>query len=328
MASDLREDLVTGARVIVAPGRSVRPDTFRSAAPSLPPSVQDCPFCAGNEHDTPPEVARRGPGEPDTPGWRVRVVPNKYPIAGASANGTGATGTGPTGTGTTGTGVSGAHEVVVLSPAHDRSLADLDDAAIIEVFGVMRDRVGKQLADGHTYADTFVNHGKPAGASIEHPHAQVVALDFVPPFVDRILERFAEARRDLLHDAIDEARRGPFVLLDDEIVVWCPPASTGQYAVRCALPFGRQRFDFAADSEIAVTALGVGNVLRRLRAVLADVPYNLVVNTAPAGGDERPFHWWIDVAPRLTVTAGFEQATGLLVCTVAPEDAAAALRDA
>jgi UDPglucose--hexose-1-phosphate uridylyltransferase len=312
MTSELREDLVTGARVIVAPGRSIRPDTFRTAAPSLPPTMPTCPFCARNEHDTPPEVARRGPGEPDTPGWRIRVVPNKFPIVGTSR---------------AGQGVSGAHEVIVLSPAHDRSLADLDDDVVVELFGMMRDRVAKQLADGHVHAHTFVNHGKPAGASIEHPHAQVVALDFVPPFVNRTLDRFAAARRDLVHDAIDQARAGPFVLVDDDLVVWCPPASTVSYAMRCALPFGRQRFDAAADSEIAVTALGVVDALRRLRTVLGDVPYNVIVNTAPAA-DDRPFHWWIDIAPRLSVTAGFEQATGLLVCTVAPDDAAAALRDA
>jgi UDPglucose--hexose-1-phosphate uridylyltransferase len=304
MVSELRVDVVTGAHVIVAPGRSVRPGGFRFGAPSLPATVAACPFCDGNEADTPPEVARRGPGESDTPGWRVRVVPNKYPIVGA--------------------GVPGAHEVIILSPAHDRSLADFDDDAAVEAFGVMRDRVAKQLADGHVHAHTFINHGQPAGASIAHPHAQVIALDFVPPFVDAMLDRFAVAQRDLVRDAIDEARGGPYVVADDDIVTWCPPASLAPYAVRCALPNGRQRFDVAADREIRATALAARDVLRRLRTVLGDVPYNLVVNTAPAD-DDRPYHWWIDILPRLTVTAGFEQATGLAVCTIAPEDAAAAL---
>jgi UDPglucose--hexose-1-phosphate uridylyltransferase len=306
MVSELREDLLTGAQVIIAPGRSVRPDTFRTAMPVLPPTVPACPFCDGNESDTPPEVARRGRGEPDTRGWRVRVVPNKYPIAGS--------------------GVGGAHEVVVLSPAHDRSVADLDDDAVAEVFGVMRDRVAKQLADGHVHAHAFMNHGRSAGASIEHPHAQVVALDFVPPFTEGMLERFDRTPRDLVHAAIEEARNGPYVLMDDEIVAWCPPASMASYSVRCALPFGRQRFDLEADREIRIVALASREVLRGLRTALGDVPYNLVVQTAPAG-DDRPFHWWIDIMPRLTVTAGFEEATGLAVCTVAPADAASVLRD-
>jgi UDPglucose--hexose-1-phosphate uridylyltransferase len=306
MVSELRDDIVTGARVIVAPGRSVRPDTFRGPAAVLPATVPACPFCDGNEHETPPEVARRGEGTPDAPGWSIRVVPNKYPIVGD--------------------GLGGAHEVVVLSPAHDRSIADLDDEAIVEIFTVLRDRIAKHLADGYAHAHAFVNHGKQAGASIEHPHAQVIALDFVPPFVDRVLERFASMQRDLVQDAIEEARAGSYVVHDAEAVVWCPPASVTAYAVRCALPFGRRRFDVAADREVRATALAAAAVLRTLRDVLGDVPYNLVINTAPVD-DERPFHWWIDVLPRLAVTAGFEQATGLTVCTVAPEAAVHALRE-
>jgi UDPglucose--hexose-1-phosphate uridylyltransferase len=134
----------------------------------------------------------------------VRVVPNKYPLVGV--------------------GLGGAHEVVVLSPAHDRSFADLDDAAAAEVFEVLRDRIGRHLADGHTHAHAFINHGKAAGASIEHPHAQVIALDFVPPFVDGMLDRFAAAHRDLVHDALDEARAQNLTIADDDAACWCPPA--------------------------------------------------------------------------------------------------------
>jgi UDPglucose--hexose-1-phosphate uridylyltransferase len=310
MASELRTDVLTGAQVIIAPGRSTRPDTFRVDAPPLPPAVPACPFCDGNELDTPPEVMRCGIGAPDTPGWRVRVVPNKYPIVGAG-------------------GVSGAHEVVVLSPAHDRSFADLDEGAAVEALTVVRDRVGALLAVGHRHAHAFINHGKPAGASIEHPHAQVIALDFVPPFVEHMLERFTAIGRDVVHDAIDEARDANLLLAppvgEDAVVTWCPPASSGAYATRLAFPFGRRRFDVTTDAEIAVLAHALRDVLRRLRIALGDAPYNVMVNTAPAD-DGRPYHWWVDVVPRLTVSAGFEAATGLDVCTVAPEDAVAALR--
>jgi UDPglucose--hexose-1-phosphate uridylyltransferase len=305
--SELREDLLTGARVIVAPGRSVRPDTFRTDGPQLPSSVPACPFCEGNEHETPPEVARRGSGDPQTAGWRVRVVPNKYPLVGE--------------------GVGGAHEVVVLSPPHDRSFADLDDAAAVEVFEVLRDRIGAHLADGHTHAHAFINHGKPAGASIEHPHAQVIALDFVPPFVDAMLDRFAAAHRDLVHDVLDEARVENLMIADGDAACWCPPASEMPYAARCASPLGRRRFDIAADGELRAVALTLRDYLARLRTVLGDVPYNVTINTAPAA-DDRPYHWWLDILPRLTVPAGFEHATGLAVCTIAPEAAAAAIREA
>ena len=304
---ELRDDVLTGARVIIAPGRSERPVTFPAPTPPRLDTPQACPFCYGNEHETPPEVARRGEGDPDTPGWRVRVAPNKYPLVGD--------------------GVRGAHEVVVVSPDHDRSLADFDDAAIAEVFAVLRDRVGHHLAAGHTHAHTFVNQGKAAGASIEHPHAQVLALDFIPPFVEKMLERFATAQRDLVHAAIEEARVAGVVTTDGEAVCWCPPAPVGAYAARCALPFGRQRFDIATDAEVRAIALAVRDYLRSMRTVLGDVPYNVVVNTAPAA-DSRPFHWWIDIVPRLAVPGGFEFATGLYVCSVEPSVAANAIRDA
>ena len=136
----------------------------------------------------------------------MRVVPNKYPIVGD--------------------GVAGVHEVVVLSPAHDRSFADLDTDAATEVLVVVRERIACHLEAGHRHAHAFVNHGKAAGASIEHPHAQVIALDFVPPFVDHVLDRFAAAQRDLVHDAIAEARGAHCIVGDGDAVTWCPPAST------------------------------------------------------------------------------------------------------
>jgi UDPglucose--hexose-1-phosphate uridylyltransferase len=304
--SELRHDAVTGALVIVAPGRSTRPDTFRRPAPDeLPASVPACPFCDGNEADTPPEVARMGPGVPDTRGWRVRVVPNKYPLVGD--------------------GVPGAHEVVVLSPSHAHSLADLDDDAVTEVFVMVRDRIAFHLEQGRRHAHAFVNHGKPAGASIEHPHTQIVAVDFVPPFVNGVLDRFATSGRDLVAGEIGNARGAGLVVDDGDVVTWCPSASVGPYAVRLALLGASGRYDQASDPDIQATAIATRDLLVRLRAALGDAPYNAVLNTAPAA-DDRPFHWWIDVIPRLTVRAGFEQATDMCVCTVEPADAAAVLR--
>jgi UDPglucose--hexose-1-phosphate uridylyltransferase len=304
--SELRQDALTGARVIVAPGRSARPNTFRSPRRSLPAADSSCPFCVGNEAQTPPEVARTGGGPPDRPGWRVRVVPNKFPLVGH--------------------GVPGAHEVVVLSTAHDRTFADLDAAAATEVLAVIRDRAAHHLSTGCAHAHAFINHGEAGGASIEHPHAQVLALAFTPPFVESMLVRFARAGRDLVTVAIDEIRETHFVIVDGPVVVWCPPASIAPYAVRLAIPSSGGRFDRAADEEVAALAAALGDALRRIRSALGDAPYNAVLNTGPAV-DTRPFHWWVDVHPRLTIAAGFEAATGLDICTVEPEKAAGTLRE-
>ena len=297
---ELRVDVLTGDQVILAPARALRPDTFRVVTAPLPATVASCPFCAGNEHDTPPEVARMGDGRADTPGWRVRVVPNKYPIVGD--------------------GVPGAHEVVILSPAHDAGLAGLELAQCTDALGALRDRMRVHLAQ-FPYVQGFVNHGKAAGASIEHPHAQLVALGTVPPRVTMLMDRFAHAERDLVRD---DARAGATVL-DGDVLVWCPAGATTPFAFRVALAAAGPRFDDASDTEITAIADALHTALGNMQQHLGDAAYNVVVRTAsrdPSG----PFHWWLDVIPRVTTVAGFELGTGIWVNIVAPEDAAAALR--
>lgn len=314
---ELRHDPLTGRSVIVAAERAARPDTFRRPPPSLAAVDAACPFCPGNEHETPPEVCRTGPGPPDTPGWAIRVVPNLYPIVGA----------GPP-------GVTGAHEVVILSPAHDRSFAALDPGQAVAVLAVLRDRAARHLAGGHAHSQPFVNHGRAAGGSIEHPHAQIVALDFVPPGVTGALGRFADAGADPVAEALGASAGGACAVVDggesggDHAPAWCPPASASPFEVLVAHPGAGARFDEAADGEIAAVASTAREVLARLAAALGDVPYNLTVHTAPAGAPPRAFHWYVRITPRLTVRAGFEQATGVLVNVVPPEAAAATLRAA
>ncbi len=237
----------------------------------------------------------------------MRVVPNKYPIVGD--------------------GVDGAHEVVILSPDHNGTLARLAADRAREVMRVLRDRAAHHLDRGCAYVSVFVNQGKAAGASIAHPHAQLVALDRVPPTVERQLQRFA-AGGDLVAAQIDTVTGSTYEVAGFAAPVWCPPASTSAYAARCTLAGGGARFDRATDDEIAAITDTIQGVLRRLASVIGDdAPYNVVVNSAP-GEDDRPYHWWVDVFPRVSVAAGFEYATGRFVCSVAPEDAARALRDA
>lgn len=300
-------DELTGDVVILAPGRALRPDTFARDEAHVRAHDERCPFCAGNESDTPPEVARAGGGTPDGPGWDIRVVPNKYPIVGAE--------------------VAGAHEVVVLSPAHDHDLVALDEDAIAAVLGLLRDRAVFHIEHGLAYAQPFVNHGRAAGASIVHPHAQLVVLDDVPPRARERVERFARAGRDLLTDAVARARDAALVVTEGDVPVWCPPASTSPYAMRCRVASAGHRLECTDDAELASLAAALRDALLRMHAVLGDVPYNLVVENGPATAPAS-FRWWIDIVPRLTVLAGFELGTGTYVNVVAPGTAAAELRRA
>src|SRR5262245_28900334 len=180
--ADLRHDAVTGRAVLVAAVRADRPHAFVSAEPDQVRSQVACPFCPGNEAMTPPELARTGSGTGSSTGWRARAFPNLYPI-------------------------TDSHEVIVLSPDHDRSFAQLDDDAAVEVVRVLRDRVRVRVDDGLPYAVAFVNHRRAAGASIAHPHAQVVGLDFVPPGVETIRRRQEGSSTDLVDADLACARQ-------------------------------------------------------------------------------------------------------------------------
>jgi UDPglucose--hexose-1-phosphate uridylyltransferase len=291
-------DGLTGDHVILVPSRALRPDTFAVHADPLPARVATCPFCRGNEHDTPPEIARAGEGAPDTPGWTLRVVPNKYPIVGD--------------------GVFGAHEVVIFSPAHDADLGALSESGAADVLVALRDRAAFHLTHGSCYAQAFINQGKAAGASIEHPHAQLVTLDVVPPRARRRLDRFTPAAF-----AADQENK----ISDGDIVVWCPPASLTPFTTRLALADGGSRFDETPDDETRAMGVALRNTIRSIKTVLGDVAYNVMIESAPHG-HAKPFHWWIDITPRVTTIAGFELATGLSVNIVAPTAAADALRTA
>jgi len=310
--------------VIVAVERAARPFTF-PAGPAGDVEPDDCPFCAGREQMTPPEVHRTGPGAAETEGWRVRVVPNLYPIVGPAEPHERAESSG-FGEQHGATRVSGAHEVIVLSPDHNASFGNLDDSAATEVLTVIRDRVRFHIEAGHAYVQAFVNHGKAAGASIAHPHAQVVALDLVPHAVEAAVERLAST--DLVARELADARRDDLVVVDGPAPAWSPFAALVPYGMRVAHRSTRARFDEATDAEIRVVAVGLRDALKALRSALGDVPYNVVIRTAPPGRTAGEFHWHADVLPRITLVAGFEEGTGILINVVPPEQAAAQLRDA
>jgi UDPglucose--hexose-1-phosphate uridylyltransferase len=319
---ELRHDAISGHSVIVAAERAARPFTVASTPPTAEPD--NCPFCAGREEMTPPEVHRTGEGEPEREGWRVRVVPNLYPLVRPAEAEAQKAPPAHDSRGPRAAPITGVHEVVVLSPDHNVSFGQLDDAGATEVLTVVRDRIRVHLDAGHAYVQAFVNQGKAAGASIAHPHAQIVALDLVPPAVEAALERFATT--DLVAREISDSRRDDLVVVDGPAPVWSPFAAFAPYAMRVAHRSTRARFDEATDAEIGVVAIGLRDALTALRGAIGDAPYNVVIRTAPPHRGAGEFHWHVDVLPRTTLIAGFEEGTGILVNSMPPEQAAVALR--
>ncbi len=305
---EYRHDAILDRRVIVAAERATRPHTT-TLAPEVRNGPESCPFCPGHEAETPAETYRVGPGAPDTPGWDIRVVPNLYPIVGTPELGD----------------ASGAHEVIILSPDHDRAFADLDLDQAVAVLGAMRDRARVHLAAGRAFATAFINHGRGAGASIAHPHAQIVAPDAPADAITAMTARF---ETDLVAREIADARRRELVVVDGPAPAWCPPASWCPYLMRVAHRSTRARFDEATDAEIRVVATATHEALGRLGALLGAAPYNAIVHTAPPGMRTAEMHWHVELVPRTAVIAGFELGSGTYANSVAPEQAAALLREA
>jgi UDPglucose--hexose-1-phosphate uridylyltransferase len=310
--SELRQDGLSGRLVLVAPGRASRPHTNAPDGTAGAGGPATCPFCPGHEHQTPPELYRTGDGAPDTPGWRVRVVPNLYPIVGPDAA----------------PGATGAHEVVVLSPAHDRSFGLLSDAEAIDVADVLRERARHHAAAGRRHVQALINSGRPAGASIAHPHAQLLALDIVPPAVLAAETRFAAS--DVLRADLDDAVARALLVIegdDDHAPAWCPWAGSSPWVVRIATRDGGPRFEEAPDGQLHAVTRTLRRVLAVLASDLGDPAYNVVVQNAPAGEPAEWSRWYVEVTPRVSYVAGFELGTGLFVNSVAPEWAAGQYRE-
>ncbi len=325
--AEVRVDPLSGLKTVVATDRAARPGAGLTATPAEPVDPGSDPFLEGHEDQTPPELAAVRPGgsAPDTPGWTVRVVPNRYPALDPESPEPAPQ---PNRDLFTATAARGAHEVVVNAPAPVSSLADLEADHVALAVDVWRDRMRAHA--GAAYVHLLVNERREGGASLPHTHAQLYALDFVPAAIARERERFgAYATRtmggNLLADLVqDEVRRRERVVaIDDEAVLMAPYAARLPYQLMLAPRRARARFE---DDGPTGAALLHDALLRLRRRFGASPPLNLWVRTAPRGAEH--FCWRIDVVPRLTPLAGLELGTGVHLNVVAPEQAADELRGA
>jgi UDPglucose--hexose-1-phosphate uridylyltransferase len=251
--------------------------------------LDECPFCEGREDRTPPETyAIAPPGrEPNTPGWQVRVVPNLYPALERQ-------------------------EVVVHTPRHARSLAELEETEVEAVAAALHARRGAALDEGFPYVQFVLNEGRAAGSSLPHSHSQLFWLRTPPPTVREEQPRLVEGRcgvcEVLRQEGLEIALRGHAVTL-------AAPAGRAPYEVVIA---PREHTDEPTEEGLVDAALLLRDAIRRLREVEGPVPLNAWLHT---GG-----HWHLELVPRLTVFAGLELGAGIYVNSLPPEEAAQRLR--
>lgn len=328
--SEWRKDPVREWWVIIATERSKRPSDYTQTKEKRKHNY--CAFCEGHEGETPPEVlALRQPGsKPNSPGWRVRVVSNKFPavrIEGGldyqqdgiylSINGI------------------GAHEVIVETTEHETNLEEQGEKQIEEVLWAWRERSLDLRKDKRfKYIQIFKNYGAIGGASLDHAHSQLVAIPHVPLNIRQELagaNRYFEKNNSCLYcDMIEQESKEKTRIIYEgsEFICFAPFAS--RFPFETWIVPKEHQYDFIQirEEQIKELAMIFRTVLSRLSYMLYNPPYNLILHTSPINNfEDYRYHWYFEILPRLTLMAGFELGTGYYINPTPPELAAKKLKE-
>jgi UDPglucose--hexose-1-phosphate uridylyltransferase len=327
---ELRQNFFTKEWVIIATERAKRPEELATHRPvqTVPSFVETCPFCPGNESKTPAEVMRL-PASPSEP-WAVRVIPNKFAALSSEVQ--------PTrnlrhlrrrveG--------FGFHEVIIDGPDHSACMATLPDAHVASILGAYKERYNTLSIDPRiTHVTIFKNHGADAGASMQHPHSQLIATPVIP---SQVRHRLHEALRHyddagecmFCHNVEWEVAEQSLVVLKSEhfvameVYASATPFATHIFPLRHMATFGE-----ITSAEIADLARVLRTLLAKIHVGLNNPDLNFTIRSGPSDYvGARHFHWYVSVIPRLTRVAGFELGSGMFINTVLPEAAAEFLRN-
>lgn len=338
--SELRKDPIVGRWIIVSTERGRRPADFIHGEGVKPPKLGHfCPFCEGNEDKTPPEIyALRNPDtRPNSPGWQVRVVANKFPALRVEGD------LGPRGVGMFDmmNGI-GAHEVIIDSPDHVKTFTDFDLPHLKKILSVYKERSLDLKKDQRLrYVLLFKNYGQEAGASLEHSHSQLIATSITPKQIKEELQGarwyFDYKQRcifcDIINQEIDYGAR--IIEVKGDFVAIAPFASRFPFEVWILPRRHCPDFDRCSDGELMSLGKILRSILRRLSQALNNPSYNFVFHVAPNRGlredywqpIDKNYHWHIEVMPRIVKAGGFEWGTGFYINPTPPEEAAAYLRE-
>lgn len=340
--SSLRQDPLTGRWVLLAEGRGGRPNDFPLLArPVSDPA--DCPFCPGHEDQTPREVLATGrPANAtnDDPGWKIRVFPNKFPAvepgAGNFMDDDSSQGLFREIPG------NGRHEVIVYSPSHGDGPTRLSKEDLLDLLVVVRNRYRfLSTQEGVKYVLPFWNHGPEAGATLAHPHLQIIASPLVPSLVLEKARRQAEYLKHNGQCLLCQMREQEclqkvrMIHSGRHFTSLAPWASRLPYEMMILPNTHQSRFLETTDEQLADLAETLVESLGGLSAVHPDPPLNIIIHEAPLAisdsasygeSDDDPFHWHLEILPRLSRMAGFEAGTGFTINSISAEHAARVIR--
>lgn len=327
---ELRKDPISGRWVIISVERGKRPADFASPMQKRK-TGGFCPFCSGNEHTTTPEIIAFRPAStpPNSPGWTLRVVPNKFPALHIHGD-----------LNKKGEGVFdmmngiGAHEIIIETPDHQQSLATIPLKSVEDVLWAYYFRLSDLKKDiRFKYVLIFKNEGEEAGASLEHSHSQLIAMPIVPKTVREEMESsrkyYDSKERCIFCDIISqELQTGKRIIYENDRYVALSPFAPRDPFETWILP-KRHESNFAPpDKSFLSLAEILQRILKQLDRVLDTPPYNFILHTSPFHDEiNNYYHWHIEILPRLTKRAGFEWGTGFFINPTSPEEAAKFMRE-
>jgi len=311
---ELRKDPVSNRWVIISTDRSKRPtdfmDTFKHEKKG-----GFCPFCYGSEEKTPGEIIAIRPAHTarNTPGWQVRVVPNKFPVLRVEGD-----------LNRRGDGMYdmmegiGAHEVIIETPEHDKSMADFSYEQVQKVIWTYKMRSQDLKNDlRFEYLLIFRNYGDAAGATLEHPHSQLIATPIIPK---RVLEEYGGAKHHYEYNRI--------ILENRHFVAFAPFAPRFPFETWILPKVHNADFITISEEQSYDMAKILKDTLLKIKGALNDPPYNYIIHTAPLRKTEGYFsHWHMEIIPKLTKVAGFEWGSGFYINPTPPEEAAKYLKE-
>lgn len=335
-SSELRRDLVSGDWIAIAIGRAKRPHAFSRVHhhDSAYTKRAGCPFEKPQSSGNAPATlvldyaGRTLSGTRADREWFTQVIPNRYPAFMPGEPKKHAVGPFETMDG------AGFHELVV-SRDHHRHWAQYTQSEAATVFRVYRDRYrtlsGERIVQ---YVAIFHNFGREAGASLYHPHSQIIAIPVIPPDVQRSFAgsaRYFRRHHRCVHCALlewERRKQGRIIAENRAFVAMCPFVSRSAFEIRIFPKRHEPCFGNITDREVQEAGDILRRVLGRLRNRLGNPPYNFFIHSAPCGRVALypHYHWHLEILPKISVWAGFEIATGIEISTIAPEYAAAFLR--
>ena len=328
---ELRKDPISGRWVIISIERGKRPSDFIS--PSQKRRAGGfCPFCPGNEHTTTPEIISFRPTStaPNSPGWTLRVVPNKFPALQIHGELT-----------KKGEGVFdrmngiGAHEVIIETADHQPSLATMPLRAVEDVLWAYFFRLTDLNKDARLkYVLIFKNEGEVAGSSLEHTHTQLIALPIVPKSVKEEIESskkyYDNKERCIFCDIINqELSADKRVIYENDRYVSIAPFAPREPFETWILPKNHESNFSPPDKSFSSLSEILQRTLKQLDRVLDTPPYNFIIHTSPFKEEINDYyHWHIEIVPKLTKTAGFEWGSGFYINPTPPEESTKYMKEA